>query len=65
MRIRLPKGQRKTDCSICGHPLEPELVGKQSHCRECRRSYMRDYRQKTKELILQLKEFYNQHSVHG
>jgi len=62
MRIRLPKGQRKEQCSRCGGPLEADRIGKQSHCRDCRIEYMKEYRQAMKDLIAKGKEYYKQYS---
>lgn len=50
-RIRRPKGQRKTGCSMEG--CDKQLDNKKDrYCPECRRNYMRAY---MKELREQLK----------
>src|ERR1019366_10759144 len=49
MRIRRPKGQRKTTCSGCGIPVEETRKG-QRYCKNCHAKHQREHRKFHSEL---------------
>jgi hypothetical protein len=50
-RKKCPKGQKKTDCSTCGKPIEAYLVAKRRvYCHDCELAYQRRKRPKFTEL---------------
>lgn len=55
MRIRKPKGQRKSTCSKCGILIEPNRLGKYAYCLSCHNKFMRDTRPKHSELTSEKK----------
>lgn len=65
MKRRYPIEKRKSDCPNCGEPIEKEFIGKHSYCRNCRSDYMKAYRQKQKNELEMLREFYSQHASYG
>lgn len=50
MRIRQPRGKRKSTCSKCGVKLDFSRIGKQAYCKGCHAANMRAKRPRHSEL---------------